>query len=112
MASAARIGTRGSPLPHRQSEWVGGRLRRHHPDRDVALVEINSQGGRDQNSPLAVNGGIAKRVEVGVVAVDSSKRTLSAELKGLSVEDSQGSMARDYGDHDSEEPSPLLRRRE
>jgi regulation of enolase protein 1 (concanavalin A-like superfamily) len=53
-----------------------------------------------------VDATFAERVEVGVVAVNSSKRTLSAELEGLSVEDPQGSMARDYGDHDSEESSP------
>jgi porphobilinogen deaminase len=59
MASAVRIGTRGTPLAHRQAEWVGGPpLRRHHPDRDVPLVEIKAQGDRDQNSPPAVNGGI------------------------------------------------------
>jgi regulation of enolase protein 1 (concanavalin A-like superfamily) len=49
----------------------------------------------------------AERVEVGVVAVNSSRRTLSAEMEGLSVDDPQGSMARDYVDHDSEEPTPL-----
>jgi regulation of enolase protein 1 (concanavalin A-like superfamily) len=47
----------------------------------------------------------AERVEVGVVAVNSSKQTLSAELERLNVEDPQGSMARDYADYDSEEPS-------
>jgi regulation of enolase protein 1 (concanavalin A-like superfamily) len=47
----------------------------------------------------------AERVEVGVVAVNSSQRTLSAELEGLSVEDPQGSMARDSADNDSEGPS-------
>jgi hydroxymethylbilane synthase len=58
MASAVRIGTRGSPLARWQAEWVAGQLRRHHPDRDVALVEIKTEGDRDQNSPLATNGGI------------------------------------------------------
>jgi regulation of enolase protein 1 (concanavalin A-like superfamily) len=48
----------------------------------------------------------AEQVEVGVVAVNSSKRTLSAELEMLNVEEPQGSMARDYADHDSEVPSP------
>jgi hypothetical protein len=37
-----------------------------------------------------------ERVEVGVVAVNSSARRLSAELEQLSVNDPQGSMARDY----------------
>jgi hydroxymethylbilane synthase len=58
MAGAVRIGTRGSPLARWQAEWVAGQLRRHHPDRDVALVEIKTEGDRDQNSPLATIGGI------------------------------------------------------
>jgi regulation of enolase protein 1 (concanavalin A-like superfamily) len=44
---------------------------------------------------------LAERVEVGVVAVNSSGRTLSAELEMLNVVDPQGSMARDYADYDS-----------
>jgi regulation of enolase protein 1 (concanavalin A-like superfamily) len=53
-----------------------------------------------------VDANLAERVEVGVVAINSSNRTLSAELEGLNVEDPQGSMARDYPDRDSKEPSP------
>jgi regulation of enolase protein 1 (concanavalin A-like superfamily) len=53
-----------------------------------------------------VNAPFGERVEVGAVAVNSSKRTLSAELEGLDVEDPQGSMARDYADGDTGEPSP------
>jgi hydroxymethylbilane synthase len=58
MAGAVRIGTRGSPLARWQAEWVAGQLRRHHPGRDVALVEIKTRGDRDRNSPLAAVGGI------------------------------------------------------
>jgi hypothetical protein len=47
----------------------------------------------------------ADRVEVGVVAVNSSEETLSAELEMLKVEDPQGSMARDYPDRGRESPS-------
>jgi porphobilinogen deaminase len=64
MACAVRIGTRGSPLARWQAEWVAGQLRRHHPDRDVALVEIQTRGGRDQNSPSAAGGGIGVRGNV------------------------------------------------
>ena len=53
----------------------------------------------------------AERVEVGVIAVNSSQRTLLAELEGFSVQDPQGSMARDYADPDSEEPGALFRHR-
>jgi regulation of enolase protein 1 (concanavalin A-like superfamily) len=53
-----------------------------------------------------VNAPFGERVEVGAVAVNSSRRTLSAELEGLDVEDPQGSMARDYAESDTGEPSP------
>lgn len=46
-----------------------------------------------------IDAGFAERVEVGVLAVNSSTQTLSAELEGLSVEDPKGSTARDYGGH-------------
>jgi hydroxymethylbilane synthase len=58
MAGAVRIGTRGSPLARWQAEWMAGQLRRQHPGRDVALVEIKTRGDRDQNSPLVAGGGI------------------------------------------------------
>ena len=58
MASAVRIGTRSSPLARWQAEWVAGQLRRYYPDRNIALVEIKTQGDRDQNSPMASNEGI------------------------------------------------------
>ena len=54
----------------------------------------------------------AQRVEVGVVAVSSSKETLSAELEMLNVEDPQGSMARDYGTTTREGRRALLRHRQ
>jgi regulation of enolase protein 1 (concanavalin A-like superfamily) len=43
-----------------------------------------------------IDANLAERVDVGVVAVNSSSETLSAELEWLSVVDPQGSMARDY----------------
>jgi regulation of enolase protein 1 (concanavalin A-like superfamily) len=52
-----------------------------------------------------VDTALAGRVDVGVVAVNSSRQTLSAGLGGLTVEDPQGSMARDFEDGDSDEPS-------
>lgn len=65
-----------------------------------------SRDGRRWVELGRVDATFAERVDVGVVAVNSSKQTLSAELEGLSVDDPQGSMARDYGDHDSVEPLP------
>jgi regulation of enolase protein 1 (concanavalin A-like superfamily) len=47
--------------------------------------------------PLAgVEAPLNERVEVGVIAVNSSARTLTVELDRFSVNDPQGSMARDY----------------
>ena len=60
-----------------------------------------------------VDATFAQRVEVGVVAVNSSTQMLSAELEMLNVEDPQGSMARDYADRDTEgsaSRSPGMRR--
>ncbi len=48
----------------------------------------------------------AERVQVGVVAVNSSKQTLSAELEMLNIEDPQGSMARREADPGQEGPPP------
>jgi regulation of enolase protein 1 (concanavalin A-like superfamily) len=63
-----------------------------------------SHDGRQWVELGRIDATFAERVEVGVVAVNSSKRTLSAELEGLSVKDPLGSVARDYADPDSEEP--------
>jgi regulation of enolase protein 1 (concanavalin A-like superfamily) len=71
----------------------------------VAFSAWYSHDGRRWVELGRVDANFSERVEVGVVAVNSSKRTLSAELEGLSVKDPQGSMARDYADPDSEEPS-------
>jgi regulation of enolase protein 1 (concanavalin A-like superfamily) len=97
----------------------GGRLAVSHgittEDRPLFLklrrqgVEFSawySHDGRRWDQLGRVDATFAERVDVGVVAVSSSKQTLSAELEGLSVDDPQGSMARDYGDHDSGGPSP------
>src|SRR4029079_1835399 len=52
-----RIGTRGSRLAGWQAEFVASALRRLHPELEVVLVEIKTQGDRDRNSPLAAIGG-------------------------------------------------------
>jgi regulation of enolase protein 1 (concanavalin A-like superfamily) len=61
--------------------------------------EFSAWSSRDGHRwvPLAkVDAPLSERVEVGVIAVNSSTRTLSAELERFSVNDPQGSMARDY----------------
>jgi regulation of enolase protein 1 (concanavalin A-like superfamily) len=55
-----------------------------------------SRDGRRWAQLARVDATFNERVEVGVVAVNSSTRTLSAELERFRVNDPQGSMARDY----------------
>jgi regulation of enolase protein 1 (concanavalin A-like superfamily) len=64
-----------------------------------------SHGGRRWVALGRIDTTFADRVEVGVDAVNSAERTLSAELEMLNIEDPQGSKARDYADHDPEGPS-------
>jgi regulation of enolase protein 1 (concanavalin A-like superfamily) len=59
-----------------------------------------SRDGRRWVQLARLDTALDERVEVGVVAVNSSARTLSAELERFSVSDPQGSMARDYVDDD------------
>jgi regulation of enolase protein 1 (concanavalin A-like superfamily) len=77
--------------------------------RGVAFSAWYSHDGRRWLELGMVEAAFTERVEVGVIAVNSSQRTLSAELEGLRIEDPQGSMARDYADLDAEgssRPSP------
>jgi regulation of enolase protein 1 (concanavalin A-like superfamily) len=67
-----------------------------------------SHDGRRWIKLRPVDATFDQRVEVGVVAVNSSTQMLSAELEMLNVEDPQGSMARDYGDRATEGPPPPL----
>jgi regulation of enolase protein 1 (concanavalin A-like superfamily) len=108
---------KGRYLPYINYEVrEGGRLTESHgikmADRPLFL-KLRRQGvaysawysydGRGWVQLGEVDASFAERVEVGVVAVNSSKETLSAELEMLNVEDPQGSMARDYPDDDDSE---------
>jgi regulation of enolase protein 1 (concanavalin A-like superfamily) len=75
------------------------RLRRQGPD----FSAWYSRDGRRWVQLAHVDATLSERVEVGVVAVNSSARTLTAELERLSVNDPQGSMARDYENVDGPE---------
>jgi regulation of enolase protein 1 (concanavalin A-like superfamily) len=65
-----------------------------------------SRDGRRWVELASVDASFDERVEVGVVAINSSQRTLSAELERLRIEDPHGSMARDFAGYDSEKPAP------
>jgi hypothetical protein len=54
-----------------------------------------SRDGRRWVELGGINATFAEQVEVGVIAVNSSGQTLSAELEMLDIEDPRGSMARD-----------------
>ena len=52
-----RIATRRSNLALVQTRWVGEQLRRHFPELDVEEVQVQTQGDRIQDRPLAEVGG-------------------------------------------------------
>jgi regulation of enolase protein 1 (concanavalin A-like superfamily) len=101
---------KGRPHPYINYELrEGGRLAVSHgittEDRSFFLKlrrqgqEFSAWYSRDgyrwvQLAKVVAN--LNERVEVGVVAVNSSARPLSAELERFRVDDAQGSMARDY----------------
>jgi regulation of enolase protein 1 (concanavalin A-like superfamily) len=64
--------------------------------RGQAFSASYSRDGHRWVELARIDATLNERVEVGVVAVNSSARTLSAELERLSINDPQGSMARDY----------------
>jgi regulation of enolase protein 1 (concanavalin A-like superfamily) len=65
-----------------------------------------SRDGRRWLELAKIDATLDDRVEVGVVAVNSSARTMSVELERSRVEDPQGSTARDYPDEDDLKTSP------
>jgi regulation of enolase protein 1 (concanavalin A-like superfamily) len=101
----------GRPHPYINYELrEGGRLAVSHgitvEDHPLSL-KLRRQGGafsawysgdgRRWVRLATVEATLDERVEVGVDAVSSSARRLSAELEKFTVEDPQGSSARDYG---------------
>jgi len=72
-ASQLTIGTRGSALALRQSEWVAGELRRLHPGLDVELLIIRTRGDRIIDRPLTEVGGkglFVKEIESALLSGD------------------------------------------
>jgi hydroxymethylbilane synthase len=89
-----RIGTRGSKLALKQSEWVKAKIEARYPDIGVALVRIKTTGDKILDSPLSKIGGkglfvkeiedalLEKRVDLAV----HSMKDVPAELPdGLSL---------------------------
>ena len=83
MSAALRIATRQSRLALWQAEHVAARLRQTHPDLEVVLVPMTTQGARVLDRPLAEVGGkglFIKELEIALqehradIAVHSMKR--------------------------------------
>lgn len=94
VAETWKIGTRGSPLALRQSNWVADRIRERRPGVTVTLVPIRTKGDILQEVPLAQVGGkglFIREIEEALLAgeVDlavHSMKDLPAELpEGLEI---------------------------
>ena len=90
--SKIRIATRKSPLALWQAEEVSRLLRKFHPDIEVELVTMTTQGDKILDTPLAKIGGkglFVKELEVGMlegtadIAVHSMKDVPMAFPEGL-----------------------------
>jgi hydroxymethylbilane synthase len=92
MSKPLRIATRKSPLALWQAEEVSRLLKKFHPDLDVELVTMTTQGDKILDTPLAKIGGkglFVKELEVGMlegdadIAVHSMKDVPMAFPEGL-----------------------------
>jgi hydroxymethylbilane synthase len=89
-----RVATRGSALARWQADHVVARLRRSHPDLEVALVVIETFGDRRQDVPIVEMGGqgvFVKEVQAAVlagradIAVHSAKDLPALTAPGLQL---------------------------
>mgnify|MGYP002620789461 CR=1 FL=1 len=86
-----RIATRKSPLAMWQAEFVRDRLLAAHPDLEVELVGMTTQGDQILNSPLAKIGGkglFVKELEVSMLAGETDIAVHS--MKDVPVEFPEG----------------------
>lgn len=74
MSNLLRIATRKSPLALWQAEEVSRLLKKYHPDMQIELVTMTTQGDKILDTPLAKIGGkglFVKELEVGMLAGDA-----------------------------------------
>ncbi len=92
MSNTLRIATRKSPLALWQAEEVARLLKKYHPDLEVELLTMSTQGDKILDTPLAKIGGkglFVKELEVGMlegqadIAVHSMKDVPMAFPDGL-----------------------------
>ncbi len=68
--SLLRIATRKSPLALWQAEYVSKMLKHHHPELEVELIKMTTQGDKILDTPLAKVGGkglFVKELEAGML---------------------------------------------
>jgi hydroxymethylbilane synthase len=83
-----RIGTRGSPLALTQATWVKTRLAEHHPNLEVELRIIKTQGDKIQDVPLAQVGGKGLFVK----EIEEALLTREVDLAVHSMKDMPGDL--------------------
>jgi len=86
-----RIATRKSPLALWQAEFVKAELLKHHPDLQIELVKMVTQGDKILDTPLAKVGGkglFVKELEVGMLEGDADIAVHS--MKDVPVEFPEG----------------------
>jgi len=91
MTELVRIATRQSPLALWQAEYVKSRLLEHHPQLQVELVKMVTQGDKILDTPLAKVGGkglFVKELETGMLNGDADIAVHS--MKDVPVEFPQG----------------------
>jgi len=94
MAQILRLATRESALAMWQANFVKSALESAHPDLEVEIIGMTTQGDRDKSSPLTKLGGkgvFVKELEVALlegradIAVHSMKDVPSAFPEGLGI---------------------------
>ena len=91
MTQTLRIATRKSPLALWQAEYVRDQLLHHHPDLQVELVKMSTQGDKILDTPLAKVGGkglFVKELETGMLNGDADIAVHS--MKDVPVELPEG----------------------
>ncbi|MDH5446761.1 MAG: hydroxymethylbilane synthase [Gammaproteobacteria bacterium] len=91
MTQTLRIATRKSQLALWQAEYVRDQLLRHHPDLQVELIKMSTQGDKILDTPLAKVGGkglFVKELEAGMLNGDADIAVHS--MKDVPVELPEG----------------------
>ncbi len=91
MPSQIRIATRASQLALWQAHYVSDLLRQSHTELDVELIEVSTQGDRDQTNALQQFGGLGVFTrEVQKAVLDGRADIAVHSLKDLPTESAEG----------------------